>query len=42
MDWVERGGKLAELSASYDEEFEKHGLERLQLLNTVPAKKGKA
>jgi hypothetical protein len=34
MDWVERGGKLCDLSISYEKEFEKHGLERLQILNT--------
>jgi len=40
MEWVERGGKLDDLSRSYEEEFIKNGLERVRLLNTM--KKGKA
>jgi len=35
MEWVERGGKLDALSRSYEEEFEKRGLERIHLLNAM-------
>jgi len=35
MDWIDRGGKLYDLSLNYEDEFEKHGLERLHLLNTM-------
>jgi len=40
MDWVERGGKLQEMSTGYEDEFEAHGINRLHLLNTLPATKG--
>jgi len=35
MEWVDRGGKLDELSCNYEQAFIKHGLERLHLLNTL-------
>lgn len=33
MDWMERGGKLSKLAFSYEDEFEKNGLDRIHLLN---------
>ncbi|MDQ6999643.1 MAG: hypothetical protein Q9M12_01995 [Mariprofundus sp.] len=35
MDHLERGGKSQQLAFSYEDEFEKHGLGRLHLLNTT-------